>query len=46
PDSDCCTRFAAEHADEVLFFAYLQWLAHEQLQAAQQLAQELGLAIG
>ena len=46
PDSDCCTRFAAEHADEILFFAYLQWLAHEQLQAARQLAQELGLAIG
>ena len=46
PASDCCARFAAEHESEVLFFEYLQWLAHEQLQAAHQLAQTLGLDIG
>jgi len=46
PNSAHCERFAAEQADEVLFFEYLQWLAHEQLQAAQDLAQDLGLDIG
>jgi len=39
-------RFAAEHAEEVEFYAYLQWLAHDQLCAAQALARELGMPIG
>ncbi len=39
-------RFAAEQADSVGFFLYLQWLAHEQLQAAQTLCRELGMPIG
>jgi len=39
-------RFAAEHPAEVDFYAYLQWLAHEQLCAAQTLTRELGMAIG
>jgi 4-alpha-glucanotransferase len=39
-------RFAAEHPAEVEFYAYLQWLAHEQLLGAQQLARELGMPIG
>ena len=39
-------RFAAEHPAEVDFHAYLQWLAHEQLCAAQTLTRELGMAIG
>ncbi len=39
-------RFAAEHPVEVEFYAYLQWLAHEQLLQAQQLACDLGMPIG
>ena len=39
-------RFAAEHPEEVEFYAYLQWLAHEQLCAAQVLTRELGMPIG
>ena len=40
------TGFALEHPAEVEFFAYLQWLAHEQLAGAQELARELGMPIG
>src|ERR1700730_15928251 len=39
-------RFAAAHPGEVEFYAYLQWLAHEQLCGAQELARELGMPIG
>jgi 4-alpha-glucanotransferase len=39
-------RFALEHREEVEFYAYLQWLAHEQLVRAQALARELGMPIG
>ena len=39
-------RFAAEHFIEVEFYAYLQWLAHEQLCSAQALARELAMPIG
>lgn len=39
-------RFALEHREEVEFFAYLQWLAHEQLVRAQALTRELGMPIG
>ena len=39
-------RFARIHAAEVEFYAYLQWLAHEQLAQAQGLARELGMPIG
>jgi 4-alpha-glucanotransferase len=39
-------RFAAAHPVEVEFYAYLQWLAHEQLCGAQALARELGMPIG
>jgi len=40
------TRFALEHPAEVEFYAYLQWLAHEQLWRAQALTRELGMSIG
>ncbi len=40
------TRFALEHPAEVEFFAYMQWLAHEQLLQAQALTRELGMPIG
>ncbi len=39
-------RFAGDHPAEVEFYAYLQWLAHEQLEGAQALARELGMPIG
>jgi len=39
-------QFAAAHPEEVEFFAYLQWLAHEQLRGAQALARELGMPVG
>ena len=39
-------RFAAAHPEEVEFYAYLQWLAHEQLCSAQALTRELGMPIG
>jgi 4-alpha-glucanotransferase len=39
-------RFALEHPAEVEFYAYLQWLAHEQLVQAQALTRELGMPIG
>ena len=39
-------KFAAEHPREVEFYAYLQWLAHEQLRSAQALTRELGMPIG
>ncbi len=39
-------RYADTHPMEVEFFAYLQWLAHEQLCSAQALTRELGMPIG
>jgi 4-alpha-glucanotransferase len=39
-------RFAAQHPREVEFYAYLQWLAHEQLVSAQALARDMGMPIG
>src|SRR5277367_4493792 len=38
---EAAVRFAAEHPVEVEFYAYLQWLAHEQLASAQALTREL-----
>ncbi len=38
--------FERAHADEVRFHEWLQWLAEEQLGAAQRLARDLGMAIG
>jgi 4-alpha-glucanotransferase len=46
PQSGAVLRFAAEHPREIEFYLYLQWLAHEQLGAAQGLARELGMPIG
>ncbi|PWC39204.1 malto-oligosyltrehalose trehalohydrolase [Azospirillum sp. TSO35-2] len=38
--------FAKEHAERVVFFAWLQWLADDQLRAAADRATGLGMAIG
>lgn len=46
PASPAVGRFAREHAVEVDYFLYLQWLAEEQLYAAQSAARECGMSIG
>ena len=46
PDSLEVAAFAAKHADRVLFFQYLQWLADDQLGAAAARAKAAGLAFG
>jgi 4-alpha-glucanotransferase len=45
-NGSAATRFAQEHPAEVEFYAYLQWLAHEQLVSAQALSRDLGMPIG
>jgi 4-alpha-glucanotransferase len=45
-NGSAAARFALEHREEVEFYAYLQWLAHEQLVQAQALTRELGMPIG
>jgi 4-alpha-glucanotransferase len=46
PDSEAVRRFAEQHADEVDFHGYLQWIASEQLLAVRARARELGLSVG
>jgi 4-alpha-glucanotransferase len=46
PGGEAVRRFAQEHADEVDFHAYLQWVAAEQLGAVRQLARDLKLDVG
>lgn len=46
PNGAAAARFAAENRDQVQFFCYLQWLAHEQLASAQSLTRELGMPVG
>lgn len=46
PASPEVARFAAEHADEVSFHVFLQWLAARQFDAGQKAAREAGMAIG
>ncbi|MBX6320232.1 MAG: 4-alpha-glucanotransferase [Rhodospirillaceae bacterium] len=46
PDSAEVAAFAAAHADRVGFFAWLQWLADEQLAAAADAAREAGMSVG
>jgi len=46
PAGEGASRFAAAHAQDVEFFLYLQWLAHEQLSRAQALAKTLGMPVG
>jgi 4-alpha-glucanotransferase len=45
-NGSAAARFALEHPREVEFYAYLQWLACEQLLQAQALTRELGMPIG
>ncbi len=46
PRSAAVQRFARDHEPEVDYFLYLQWLAEEQLCAAQALARSQGMALG
>ncbi|MEP6548237.1 MAG: 4-alpha-glucanotransferase [Gammaproteobacteria bacterium] len=45
-NGEATLKFAADNRAEVEFYAYLQWLAHEQLRDAQALTRELGMPIG
>ncbi|MET0534452.1 MAG: 4-alpha-glucanotransferase [Steroidobacter sp.] len=46
PTSSAVQRFSRERAEDVEYFQYLQWLAAEQLGAAQSGARHAGMAIG
>lgn len=46
PSSSAVARFARERVEEIEYFLYLQWLAAEQLAAAQREARALGMSIG
>ncbi len=46
PHGPGASEFAAAHAEDVEFYLYLQWLAHEQLLAAQRLAVAQGMPLG
>ncbi len=39
-------QYANSHREEVQFYVYLQWLAHQQLCGAQALTRELGMPVG
>ena len=46
PENEAVKQFAREHADEVRFYMWLQWLCAVQLQAVQQRVAALGMKIG
>ncbi|HUQ12209.1 MAG TPA: 4-alpha-glucanotransferase [Steroidobacteraceae bacterium] len=46
PVGEPAQKFARDHAADVEFFLYLQWLAAEQLSAVRHLARELHLGVG
>ena len=46
PAGEAVARFVAEHASDVDFYAFLQWLAERSLAAAQQAARDAGMRIG
>ncbi|WP_310531002.1 4-alpha-glucanotransferase [Novosphingobium sp.] len=46
PDSAASQRFAEQHADEIAFHLYGQWLAREGLSAVQDGARAAGMSIG
>jgi 4-alpha-glucanotransferase len=46
PTSPEVARFAAEHAEDVSFHVFLQWLAARQFDAGQKAARDAGMAVG
>ncbi len=46
PTSPAVARWRDEHADRVLYYAWLQWIAEEQVERAQSVARRAGMSIG
>lgn len=46
PASDAVREFQDVHADEVRFRAWLQWIAQQQISAAQTASEEIGMRVG
>lgn len=46
PDAPSVAAFAKEHVDEIRFCQWLQWIAQEQISAAQTAAEEVGMSVG
>lgn len=46
PNSEAVAAFKLAEADRITYFAWLQWLAHEQLKAVQATAKACGMPIG
>jgi 4-alpha-glucanotransferase len=46
PSSPTVSLFAQQHVDQIIFFAWLQWVADNQLRAAQSAAKDAGMRIG
>jgi 4-alpha-glucanotransferase len=46
PSSPEVTEFAAQHVGEIVFYSWLQWVADEQLRAAQSAARAAGMRVG
>ncbi|KQN32801.1 4-alpha-glucanotransferase [Sphingomonas sp. Leaf38] len=46
PASPTVRSFVAEHAEDVTFYVFLQWLARRDLDVAQRAANDAGMAIG
>ena len=46
PSSPQVSAWAAEHADDIDFYVWLQWVADEQLRRAQSSARDSGMAVG
>lgn len=46
PHSQAVEKFERQYAESIEFYAYLQWLARNQWQAAAQRARDAGMAIG
>ncbi|MAZ66695.1 MAG: 4-alpha-glucanotransferase [Kangiellaceae bacterium] len=46
PEGEAPAQFAKEHAKRVQFFQYLQWLAYQQLEEANNTAKDSGMAVG
>ncbi|MCP8892213.1 4-alpha-glucanotransferase [Sphingomonas faeni] len=46
PVSPAVRRFVTEHAEDVTFYVFLQWLARRDLDAAQTVANDAGMTIG
>lgn len=46
PHSDTVVAFKTNNPTRITYYCWLQWLAHEQMQAAQNAAQDNGMSIG